>query len=446
MSDLSSKVAVTVTVADKAVTQAGFGTPMIVGYHDHFSDIVRTYTSTTAMVADGFTAGEGIYLAAAAFFAQSPNGGTIKVGKRTNTVAQQIKFTPTAANSTTYTIVTTNQDGTADTASFTSDDTATVAEICTGIVAAFGATDATLSDDTTHVTFTNDTDGEYFAVRAYTNNPSDGTSPLWTRDEETADAGIAADLNAILAEDADFYFLIGADVQDGAGIAAAASWCNTNSKMGLFSTPDEDVVTSGSSDVAGVLAAAAYNYAGIIHHREPGDHPEAAWCGLASAYNPGQITWAYKTLSGVTVQNYTSTQTGYMDTDKCNYYQSLGGVSSTYPGKLSSGRFIDVQRTIDWITASLQEDIYSLLVNSLKVPFTEEGLGAIEAVIRGVLAEGIVNGAISNDPGSKPSVTMPALSSISTADKAARLLDGISVTATLAGAVHTVDIDVYLSV
>ena len=83
-------------------------------------------------------------------------------------VARVLTITPTAANGTVYTLGT--GDGLTKTATYTSDGSATVAEITAGLVAAWNASTAaelaeiTAADITTAFTLTADTAGKYFSI------------------------------------------------------------------------------------------------------------------------------------------------------------------------------------------------------------------------------------------------------------------------------------------
>lgn len=69
---------------------------------------------------------------------------------------------------------------------------------------------------------------------------------------------------------------------------------------------------------------------------------------------------------------------------------------------------------------------------------TRPGMSILEAELRAVLAEGIRNGGLSTTPA--PTVTMPDPVTMDFNLKALRTVEGISFTATLAGAVHFVTI------
>ena len=99
---ISSIVNVSITRQTQGVTQAGFGTPLILTNETPVtswgSELVRTYTSTTEVL-DDWTSSDSVYLAAVAIFAQTPKVTSIKVGLETTRVAQVTTITFDAAGS-----------------------------------------------------------------------------------------------------------------------------------------------------------------------------------------------------------------------------------------------------------------------------------------------------------------------------------------------------------
>ena len=109
---------------------------------------------------------------------------------------------------------------------------------------------------------------------------------------------------------------------------------------------------------------------------------------------------------------------------------------------MAEGEFIDIMRGVDWITARMEENVYSKLVNSNKIPYTIEGISIIEGAIRQTLDNAIANGVLTPDPetydGNPYEVVVPIISEISTNDRANRLLPDVTWEARLAGAIHKV--------
>lgn len=132
---LSDIATISITRVSSAVTQQGFSTPCILAYHTRWTDErVRSYTSLDELTDDGFTSDDAVYKIASALWSQPNPPDTIKVGRRANAFTQAVRLTPTAANSTEYAV---ELDGLE--AAYTSDASGTVAEVCTGLVAAINA-------------------------------------------------------------------------------------------------------------------------------------------------------------------------------------------------------------------------------------------------------------------------------------------------------------------
>jgi len=73
----------------------------------------------------------------------------------------------------------------------------------------------------------------------------------------------------------------------------------------------------------------------------------------------------------------------------------------------------------------------------LKVAYTEAGMEQVATEIRGALSLGESNGLLV--PG-QSTVTVPKISTVSSADKGARVLNNVKFTAVLQGAIHKVTI------
>jgi hypothetical protein len=105
---------------------------------------------------------------------------------------------------------------------------------------------------------------------------------------------------------------------------------------------------------------------------------------------------------------------------------------------------VDITRFVDWLKSELQINIFGLLVNNPKVPFTDAGIDAVRSTILGVMQEGIDSGGLAESP--KPIVSCPTAASVDSTNKAARNLPNVTFSATLAGAIHATTITGTLSV
>ena len=221
-----------------------------------------------------------------------------------------------------------------------------------------------------------------------------------------------------------------------------STWCETNHKLFGFSVADNAATLNPVGTTNLYTFGIAYDTNGtknaFIH---------VAYMAKCFTYEPGTETWAYKTLTNITAGSYTKTQIDAIKAAGVNCYALIGGRTVTYDGATVSGEWIDVMRYCDYLASAIQESVYSLLASTVKVPYNAAGLTAIESAIRKVLTKGQSDGCIDGTdflengtsvPGF--TVTIPDITTISSATRATRTLNGVSFSARLSGAVHVVEI------
>jgi hypothetical protein len=159
--------------------------------------------------------------------------------------------------------------------------------------------------------------------------------------------------------------------------------------------------------------------------------------GRQFSRTPGSSTWAHKSITGQTPDAWTATEFTSLRANGAMVYVNDQGVRHTYDGAACSGRFLDITRGIAWLKARIREAVLTQIVNVEKVPYTQVGIGLVESAIYGVLSLAESNGLLA----AGWAVETPDLSTISTANKAARLLPDVKFSGTLQGAIQTVEID-----
>ncbi len=437
---LDSIVSVSITTAAAAISREGFGTPMIVGYHAEYADRVRTYTDLAGLVTDGFAVTDPIYLAAQAILSASVKVPQFKVGRRALAFTQTIELAP---QDTTEDLVYT---GTIDglTWSYTVQAADTINLVCVGIKDAVNglsagptAVESPVAPNAVKVVCT----AAAADLHAYEDMNDRAVIEIV---DVTADPGIATDLAAIQNVDADWYGLQ-LDSQSEAEVKAAAAWVETLRKVQAYASQDSDILDAAVlTDIVSDLQTASYDRTFGLYHPKPMSYPGAAWMGRVLPFDPGSLTWMFKALTGIDTYELTSTELAALEGKAGNWYRELGRVGVTGNGVMASGEFIDIIRGIDWLTARLQERIFGVLVNSDKIPFTDPGIAVVEAEVRAQLQEAIGVGLLAANPA--PVVTVPKAADVSTSDKTARTLPDVEFSATLAGAIHKVEITGVVSV
>lgn len=422
---------VSVSSTSRTPSRAGFGVVLLLCYHTAYSARVRSYTSLAGMVSDGLTSTTPAYQMASAAFAQNPRPVRVKVGRRATAFSKTLRLTPsTPAAAEVFSL---NVNGTA--VSATADGTPTLAEVCTALATAIAALSGVGASGSsgTHVDVTADTAGSLIGL--------DSLSANLAVKDVTANPGIAADLDAVLAADPDFY-MVCLDSNSAAEIAAAAVWAEANGKLLVVQSSDSATLDGASTtDVFAELEAAAYGRTVSFYH--PSIARSTSWVAAAMAgsrapITPGSDTWAFKTLAGVAVTTLTDTQAAALEAKNANWYQTLAGVNVTYPGKVAAGEWADVVRFLDRVRARQREGLFALNLSGQKTPFTDAGVSKVRAFLSADIKAGQADGGF--DPDATPTITVPKVADVSDADRAARTLPGVEWSMRLAGAIHSMTV------
>ncbi|HVJ89404.1 MAG TPA: DUF3383 family protein, partial [Labilithrix sp.] len=277
MSLIDQIINLVITLDTRAPSQAGFGTPLILCYHEAWADRVREYSSPDEMLDDGFTTDDQAYKDAQIIVSQSPHPSTFKVGRRDTPLTQKIDITPTVTKA--GFVYTGSIAGQTWTVTVQAEDL--VADICDDIVTAVNALSndvVTATDGTSKVTLTADDAG---AVHAFTFGP--GLDVMDVTTDSTTDDELAA----IVAADSDWYGLTIADSQSKDTIVLGAAWAETQKKIFLAQTADANCLSSGSStDTMAALKAASYKNTATIWHRHIGGTERLATGWLSTILVP----------------------------------------------------------------------------------------------------------------------------------------------------------------
>ncbi len=433
---ISTIVNVAVTRQDKGITQAGFGTPLILGTNGSFGgDHIRTYVDIDEVL-DDFASSDEEYLAAAAIFSQNPKVKQIKIGVEDARVAQvsTIVFDDTLITGNTV-------DGEVNGAAITSvpfnTDNATTLSDLAAIIAAVDGISTAVSNGTDTITVTADAAGIAFVLSNFVvTGGADQAGIVITT--TTDNLGIAEILNTIAEEDDDWYGLIWTE-RSALQVLEAAKAIETRYKIFGTCSSDSDLLDSGSStDIAAVLFAGKYARTYVIYNADDTDFADAAWMGNRFPFDPGTENWMFAQLVGITADSLTSSKRASLIAKNANYYVTIGGVDMTEPGMMASGEYIDVIRLTDWLHARIQENVFQAIVSLPKIPYTDDGIAIVKNKIREVLQKAEKDGGIAADP--QFTVTAPRALDVSQTNRANRFLPDVKFTCRVTGAIDYVDV------
>jgi len=456
---LTDVVSLSLSIAAGGVRAPNLSTPMLIAYHTHWADRVRTFYSVTSAVSAGVVAGSPLHRMLLAAFAQNPSPRFVKVGRRGNAPVMAYRLTPaTFATGQTITVTIVAPDGSSRSYSQTCGGVSLDAE-CTALAALMNADAAGYGTaGTTELAIT--------AVIAGGDNyvnlaPGAGASTgqiFWCSDfqnldwrDATADPGLAADITAIRAADDNWY--AGAiDSTSEAEQLVLASSLDTAGKSAWVGSTDADVRNGVSGNLFADLQSATRERAiAIWTCNGQQEYPAVAAAAKMLAHNPGATTLAMQSLSGVTAavngvdlsEAQLTTIRGY----RGNAYIELGGVNQvdSQAGYCSATRYVDERLTLDYLAANIPVELINAMQARVsagrKIPYTDEAAGVARAAILKILETAARWGAVMLvDPDTGENYftfsAIPAASQTA-GDKLARLFAGCEFSCIITGAVQS---------
>lgn len=442
MANLDRVVNVQISLNTTGISVEGFNTMLAVGAHAHSLARVETYTSASDMITAGFSDTDPLYLAAVDAFSQTPRPRQVKIGRRQAASVAVTVASLTSAGTYRVTISHLDDNGNVIEKVYSYTNTGgTSGNILTGLKEQIdadskAAVTTVVSTDTLTLTTK---DGGAFVVSTSANMAQSVASVTET---------IPQTMAAIQSYDNDWYGWVLAS-REQADIMAAANW--TESVRKLFGTAIAEAGAynpESTTDTGYLLYNGNYFRTFWFYHKDAAnDFPEAAVMARCFAILPGGETWANKKLAGVITDPLTETQYIAITKKNGNTFERFRNISITQNGKVAAGEWIDVIRFRDWLQEEITVNVFNALVNSDKIPYTDEGIAIIEAQIRQALELGTRRGGIApieyDEDGNQNfgyTINVPLSSSISANQKATRVLQDVSFTARLAGAIHVVEI------
>lgn len=482
---------VSISLQTSGVSRAAFGTPIFLTAHNYFSDLTRSYTKTADVTADT-EAGSNAATAALAVFNNNPSVDTFKVGRiiASSIITPNI-FGGSIPTGSIFSITVTDGGGNSVLASYTSLIADTPSIVVTELVADINAILGTGGTAVVLVTNNGDTftiaragafsaggdDGD-FTVSLLANNVVTAAADL----DNTNTAANASVLNAyslIQEADNDFYVVtwegsnLGglttgfsddtATLLSGIGVLDVATTIegagSDDSKLFFVGASDDNGISNTYSvgdTPTGILDIAAWmafgNFSRTVtwwHNTATTTFNQLTFAGFNLPFDAGSITWANLRVNVSAAQNsdgkaLTQTQQQNLSDKFANWATIQGGIVYTREGKVAGNEFIDIIRGRDNLKSDLEADLFNILTNQqgTKIPYTDKGINLVKGVVDRRLNDYKVNRNFLSDF----TITVPKASDIPQATKITRILEDMSFTATLQGAIQLVDLTGTLTV
>jgi hypothetical protein len=247
---------------------------------------------------------------------------------------------------------------------------------------------------------------------------------------------------------------------DHLAVAPYIEAANNKHVYGVGAIDPNVIVSSATTDIAYLLKQLAYKKT-FVQYSSTNVNAISSLLGriLTTNYqgNNTVITLMYKQEPGVVAESLSATQLAAAEAKNCNVFVAYNNNTAIIePGIATSGEFIDTVIGTDVLALAIQTAVYNLLYSSTtKIPQTDAGNNIILTAIEQICSQFVQDGLLA--PGTWTTagfgglnqgdflpkgfyVYAPPISSQVAADRAARKSVTFQVAAKLAGAIHTVSV------
>lgn len=482
---VSSLVNVSVNLASAPAQAQNLSALLVLGNSDVINVVerMRIYATLNSVALDfGTTAPE--YLAAAAWFGQSPQPGNLLIGRWAQTAtagsligatlstAQQLMSAWTAITTGSFKVAI-NGAGVSTISTLNFSGATNLNAVASIITAALTGATCIWNAVYQRFEFKSSTTGATSAISFLTAagsgvDISAQLGGLVSSSGAYVANGIALEtaLTAVTLMDSMFgqkwyaTYICGAVDADHLAVAAYIEATNTKHAYGVTTQEAGVLVASDTTNIAYQLKQVAFRKTAVQYSSNSLYAVVSLFARILTTdytANNTVITLMYKTEPGVVAEQINSNQLLALTGFNCNVFVAYDNNTAIIQnGVCASGDFIDTIFGADWLAITIQNGVFNLLYTSpTKIPQTDAGNHIITTGIESVCAQAVINGLLA--PGSWTQggfgslkqgdflskgfyVYAPPISLQNPADRAARKSVTFQVAAKLAGAIHTVNV------
>jgi hypothetical protein len=485
---ISNLINISVNLASVPLSVQNFQTALILGPSTVIDTVqrYRTYTTMTG-VANDFGSTTPEYLAAQAWFSQSPTPNTLYIGRwcQAASAAQLVCGPLSTTNSAlaTWTAITSGGfkitiNGTLETITgldfHLQTSLAGVASVIqTALNAALTNTTCVYQAPYNNFVITSPTTGTNSTITVLS-APGSGTDISAIMSGTTATGayvatGLALEtaLAAVTYFDVNYptlwfgLYVCGASASDYQAIQAYIE-AEAGQHFQAIPTQDSNTLLSGNTtNLAYLLQAAKYNYCLCFYSSTSLYAAVSALSRiLTTNWNASNsaITLMYKQLPGITADTLTTSQATNVASYNCNMYVNYN-IQGNYPivqyGICPSGQYVDSVVGACVLKSTILSNMFTALATGNKIPMTDAGQSILDNQIVLACESFVANGYLGPEVWDGPSfgnlatgqwvqkgyyVYQPPVSSLSATVRATRVSVPFQIAAVLSGAVHTASV------
>jgi len=441
MSGLDTVIKVNITRQTKVPTRAGFGTAAFVSEGSTFQGVIKSYADVDAVQVDltlGLVDAE-VVQAATVHFSQNLKTAKFWVIKKGADLAH-IQLITFAGAFVADNVINMDVNGNAiGPVAFITDTDTTLAAVATAIQGEAGVASAVINttDRTILVTGAAVNTEVLLEDLEVTAGLSQTTGAITlTQYFDEVQTYIESIVRARLVDDT--WYVLTIQSRDKAEQEPVADYIEAQFKTFFCTTLDPNAQVLGdTSHILYKIKAKNLDRTVGMFSADAANYPEMGWLGDNLPKDPGSLTWADQQIKGIIADDLSDGIKDIIHGNNGNTFTPVGGVDITEFGTVASGEYYDVIRGNDWVTARIQERMFATKINNDKIPYTDKGIALLENDLNAVLSEAVQK-TIYNEG---YTIGVPLAADADPADKAARIIRGITWKASLQGAIHKAVVD-----
>lgn len=388
-------------------------------------------------IATDWGSSSNTYKACAKLFSGTPRVDSVTVYRREAQSNQTHTITKTG-NFVTGNTITYNINGISGTVPYNTDSTTTYADLATAIAAITAYIgSASPSGDVLTVVGANGAD-----LSINISCAGGASQPTFEVANTVAGWGIKDDL--LKADETYDFYWVGETTHTKAVVDSMYNTADSLEKIAFSSSNEGNISTSNTTDLFSLMEGKSLERGFGLYSGTPSDYPEFAWLGNVIKLGNGQVTFAFKRLSGITADKLTPSQRTNITNKKGNFYTPNGGVDITYAGVNFAGTPIEMVWDIDYMRARLSEGVYSLFIANPKLDYNQFGFQQIgdrlQLIVNQMVQERILMAVDAN--GNPPTVTIPNIANVPLVDRQAYIFSGFKIEGTYQAAGKKVELNV----
>ena len=125
-----------------------------------------------------------------------------------------------------------------------------------------------------------------------------------------------------------------------------------------------------------------------LYHTNDGERLDGALIGEAASLEVGSIVWKFRHgLKGITPIDINDPKLDAIHDAGGNAYVMKAGVAQMSNGQVATGEFIDVLHGQDWVKATMESELQSMLTFNNKIPPNANGVSLVSGVMTSVLTQ-----------------------------------------------------------